>query len=88
MENIKYRNKENPIENQTYFDDNSALTNDNVYIIPAPVNEEFGYTYDWVLYQENPNEPVYAYLRGYPDGMQPDDEVELCLIAYFDGDDK
>lgn len=65
---------------------NSALTNDNVYIIPAPVNEEFGYTYDWVLYQENSNEPVYAYLRGYPDGMQPDDEVELCLIVYFDGE--
>lgn len=64
----------------------SGLVKDNIFIIPAPVNEEFGYEYDWVLHQEAEGEPVYAYLKGYPNGLQPNDEVELRLIVYFDGE--
>lgn len=64
----------------------NSLDKDNIFIIPAPVNEEFGYEYDWVLHQEAEGEPVYAYLKGYPNGLQPNDEVELRLIVYFDGE--
>lgn len=62
----------------------NTLENDNIYIVPAPRNEE--YVYDWVLYQEAENKPVYAYLRGYPDGILPGEKVELWLIVYFDDD--
>lgn len=65
---------------------NGALSGDNVYIIPAPVNRELGYEYNWVLHQEAADKPLYAYLNNYPDGIQPGDEIELWLIVYFDGE--
>lgn len=61
-----------------------GLDKDNIYIIPAPVTDN--YPYDWVLYQEASDKPVYAYLRGFPDGLPSDEEVELRLIIYFDGE--
>lgn len=60
------------------------LNKRNVYFIPAPINDE--YEHDWVLYQEAANKPVYAYLRGLPNGLYPDEEVKLRLVVYFDGE--
>lgn len=62
----------------------NALAKDNVYIVPAPVNDD--YPYNWVLHQEAKGEPVYAYLKGYPDGLLPGEEVELWVVVYFDGE--
>lgn len=63
---------------------NSELTGDNIYIIPVPVNDD--YPYNWVLYQEDADEPLYAYLKGYPEGLLPGQDVELWLVVYFDGE--
>lgn len=62
----------------------TGLDKNNIYIIPAPATDD--YPYDWVLNQEASDKPVYAYLRGFADGILPEEEVELRLIIYFDGE--
>lgn len=64
----------------------AGLDRKNIFIIPAPVNAEREYLYDWVLHQEAEDKPLYAYLRGFPDGLEPGKEVELRLIVFFDGE--